>query len=100
MSPASPLVRSRSNVVSPSALGRLRSWLAGTPSRPTNPPSAVKALTTLQEANPRNLPEVWFSSSSPRTELPGPPRFDPNPPPDPNGRNVKLGKSALVYRRR
>ena len=94
MSATNSLIRSRPNVVSPSALGRLRSLLAGQSSEPASPSSRAKALTTLQEANPRNLPEVWFSSTFPRPELPrSSPGFEQNPPPGPDGTKVKLGKS-------
>ncbi len=59
------------------------------------PASAAKPLTTLQEANPRNLPEVWFNSTFPLANVPPPPSFDSHNR-APNDRNVKLGKSTFA----
>lgn len=56
-----------------------------------SPSQTSKPLTTLQEANPRNLPEVWFNPTFPyRNGLP-PLGQGPERPPD--ERKVKLGKS-------
>jgi len=78
MSSPQRLVRSQS------ALRRLRTLLGRKQARPRPAWSgAAKPLTTLQEANPSNLPEVWFNST-----FPG---FEQNKPPD--QRNVQLGTS-------
>ncbi len=80
-----------------SALRRLRALLSGKPARPAAPATTGKPLTTLQEANPRNLPEVWFNSTFPVATVPPPPGFERNRTPD-DDRNVKLGKSECCSR--
>lgn len=98
--------RSSENVMSRAATGcRSRSFFARatkTPGaqQPAASPSsssssnlssskAYKPLTTLQEANTRNLPEVWFNSTFPYGHSTP---SGPDKPPD--ERKVKLGKSA------
>lgn len=89
------------NVVTTAAARRSRSFLAGflpaaaqaTTSLPAPVPSSSisKSLTTLQEANVRNLPEVWFSPTFPHANTTPPLGRGPNRPPD--DRKAKLGKS-------
>lgn len=97
-------LHSSENVLSRAATGcRSRSFFAratktpgaqqpaASPSSSSSPSSskAYKPLTTLQEANTRNLPEVWFNSTFPYGHgIPS----GPDKPPD--ERKVKLGKSA------
>lgn len=57
----------------------------------TSSSKASKPLTTLQEANPRNLPEVWFNQTFPYGKAVPPLGQGPDRPPD--ERKVKLGKS-------
>ncbi|CAN8103977.1 unnamed protein product [Discula destructiva] len=57
-----------------------------------------KPLTTLQEANPRNLPDLWFNQAFPyRKDLP-PLGQGQNKPPD--ERKVKLGKTLRILQER
>lgn len=87
-----PTTTARPRVANLSTLRRLRAAVSAAARAAQAPrPATTAKLTTLQEANPRNLPEVWFRSTFP---FGGPQPVMPNggsPPPDP--RKVKLGKS-------
>lgn len=64
---------------------------------PAPPSKTSKPLTTLQEANPRNLPEVWFNPTFPYAS--GVPLGQgPDKPPD--ERKVKLGKTLRILQER
>lgn len=105
MSGSNRLLQSSSNVLKPSTGGgrlacRLASPAAAVGStsspKPTSSPS-TKPLTTLQEANPRNLPEVWFNNTPPRRNNNA---FffqssQPSPGKGPDDNKVRLGKSEL-----
>ncbi|KAG8160342.1 hypothetical protein KVR01_009878 [Diaporthe batatas] len=96
------------NVVTRPAARRSRSFLAGflpaaaqaTTSLPAKAQSSStsKSLTTLQEANTRNLPEVWFSPTFPYANTTPPLGQGPNKPPD--DRKAKLGKTLRVLQER
>lgn len=105
MSASRRLVRTTSstatsqNVLNRSTTRRSRSFfariakpVATAQSSPATPSKTSKPLTTLQEANPRNLPEVWFNPTYPYANG-APLGQNPNRPPD--ERKVKLGKSKL-----
>ena len=67
-----------------------------TPSYRVRQPAAslvTRASRTLATVNPgqKVLPDVWFTGSTPRHNIPNPPSSDPQKPPD--ERTVKLGKS-------
>lgn len=88
--------------MNPSAVRRLRSLASGGGSAPparrsSSPSSTSKGLTTLQEANPRNLPELWFTPTLPDSKAPG---FDSWRPPSDQDRNVKLGKTLRILQER
>lgn len=85
----------RPRVANLSTLRRLRAAVSAAARAAQARPATTAKLTTLQEANPRNLPEVWFRSTFP---FGGPQPVMPNgrsPPPDP--RKVKLGKSECDF---
>ncbi|OIW27314.1 hypothetical protein CONLIGDRAFT_682376 [Coniochaeta ligniaria NRRL 30616] len=111
MSGSNRLLQSSSNVLKPSAaVGHLRCRLsspaaggaATSPLKPTSSPT-TKPLTTLQEANPRNLPEVWFNHTLPRPNNNGffqPSQPNPNPSKGPDDNKVKLGKTLRILQSR
>ncbi|KAK2607777.1 hypothetical protein N8I77_006429 [Diaporthe amygdali] len=97
------------NVVTRAVGRRSRSFLAGflpvtaqTAPAPASTPSSStsKPLTTLQEANTRNLPEVWFNPTFPyaNTNTTPPLGQGPNKPPD--DRKAKLGKTLRILQER
>lgn len=98
MSAPNKLLRSPSQAVRLSTVGRLRSLLSGPLSQGNAGPSTAplcpiaKPLTTLQDANPRNMPEVWFNPAFPLSN-PSHSHRPSGQPPDDN--KVKLGKSKL-----
>lgn len=100
MSGSNRVLRSPSCLLKPSTIGRIRCRLS-TPAAtslapkttPTTPPA--KPHTTLQEANPRNLPEIWFDSTFPLSNNHA--FFQPSSPTpsnEPDENKVKLGKST------
>lgn len=97
---------SSTNVVNSTASRRSRSFLAGlvptspaqTTPTPTSSSGSSKPLTTLQEANPRNLPEVWFNPTYPYANTTSSPGKGPNKPPD--ERKVKLGRTLRILQER
>lgn len=95
------------NVVTRAAARRSRSFLAGflpaaaqaaSAPAPAPPSSTSKSLTTLQEANTRNLPEVWFNPTFPYANTTPPLGQGPNKPPD--DRKAKLGKTLRILQER
>ncbi|KAI6360278.1 hypothetical protein MCOR25_006778 [Pyricularia grisea] len=94
-----PTTTARPRVANLSTLRRLRAAVSAAARAAQAPrPATTAKLTTLQEANPRNLPEVWFRSTFP---FGGPQPVMPNggsPPPDP--RKVKLGKTLRILQER
>ncbi|KAB5582511.1 hypothetical protein GE09DRAFT_1246267 [Coniochaeta sp. 2T2.1] len=107
MSGSNRLLQSSTNVLKPATLGSRRCRLSSPapPSAltPTPSSSTTKPLTTLQEANPRNLPEVWFNHTAPRPQNAF---FQPSQPspsnkvPDPDENKVKLGKTLRILQSR
>ncbi|KAK7746831.1 hypothetical protein SLS53_002019 [Cytospora paraplurivora] len=97
---------SKNAVSRTTAARRSRSFLAGliptgtaqTIPTPTPSSGASKPLTTLQEANPRNLPEVWFNPTFPYAYTTPPLGQGPNKPPD--ERKAKLGKTLRILQER
>lgn len=104
MSASRRLLRTTSrprNVLSHSTSRRSRSFFARVAKSvaiaqptPAPPSQTSKPLTTLQEANPRNLPEVWFNPTFPYGH--GVPPLGQGPDKPPDERKVKLGKSELA----
>lgn len=89
---SSPSSAPARHALTAAATRRSTSFWARTPKKPQ--PVAVttaKPLTTLQPANPRNLPEVWFSPTFPYRY--GLPPLGPGPEKPPDERKAKLGKS-------
>lgn len=113
MSSSSPVLR-RSGIAlskraSNSALGAPRAISFFSQSNPASRPSqqsapaapqgsSSKPITTLQEANPRNLPEVWLSSSYPSSNIQGSPGAGKPESPDKN--KVELGKTLSILQER
>lgn len=108
MSASRPLLRTTSStatarhVLNQSTARRPRSFFARlakpvATAQPTPAPPAhiSKPLTTLQQANPRNLPEVWFNPTFPYSN--GVPPLGQGPDKPPDERKVKLGKSAVPH---
>ncbi|KAK4190234.1 hypothetical protein QBC35DRAFT_429056 [Podospora australis] len=73
-----------------------RAQQPSTSSRPSTL-TTKKPLTTLQEANPRNLPEVWINYEQPFFTPSS--SNDPDKPPD-QDRKVKLGKTLRILQDR
>ncbi|TLS25566.1 hypothetical protein PpBr36_07438 [Pyricularia pennisetigena] len=94
-----PTTTTRPRVANLSTLRRLRAAVSAAARAAQAPrPATTAKLTTLQEANTRNLPEVWFRSTFP---FGGTQPVMPNgqsPPPDP--RKVKLGKTLRILQER
>ncbi|KAL8396915.1 hypothetical protein RB594_003852 [Gaeumannomyces avenae] len=70
------------------------------PATPAAPPrSRTRAtLTTLQAANPHNLPEVWFSSTFPLADV-APPDGGFGKRPESDQRKLKLGKTLRILQK-
>ncbi|KAL8364998.1 hypothetical protein RB595_004014 [Gaeumannomyces hyphopodioides] len=90
---SSPKTPSRAAATAPAAT-------QAPPATPAAPPrSRTRAtLTTLQAANPRNLPEVWFSSTFPLTDI-APPDGGFGKRPEPDERKLKLGKTLRILQK-
>ncbi|KAH8907083.1 hypothetical protein BR93DRAFT_968632 [Coniochaeta sp. PMI_546] len=113
MSGSNRLLQSSSNVLKPSTVGsrvacRLSSPAAGSGGgcggttnalKPASSPT-TKPLTTLQEANPRNLPEVWFNNFLPGSNNAFFQPSQPNPSKRPDDNKVKLGKTLRILQSR
>lgn len=89
----------KAHIANISTLRRLRAVISAA-ARPTQAPrpTTTAKLTTLQEANPRNLPEVWFRSNFPLSGHQPTMPDGRSPPPDP--RKVKLGKTLRILQER
>lgn len=98
------LLPSSNNVarVTGSTVGRSRSFFTRT-TKPIiasqnvstakiKPAESSKPITTLQEANPRNLPDLWFNPTLPYGN--GRPPLGQGTDKQPNERKLKLGKST------
>jgi hypothetical protein len=83
--------------LAPSSVRQLRALVVNGPAITTGSSAAgargaSSRLTTLQDANPGNLPDLWFSSTFPRFENGG--GLSPREPKD--ERKAKLGKSMFA----